>query len=249
MLNDVALLSDLRAIDPIIADKYLEHAVVIRKSRIRELHEQLLEQLLVVASKEVSDEGVRYHLEELDAEYRLSESRPFAVFLADVAPTTPIKMVRLKLILFLQGSPFYDLAAATMRIEKMPALKTEMAIILGRQGQHKRALRLLALDVGDFVSAQAYCTQGGEIIPPKIAHLIAAHVPELAGWATLGDVGRKRRGTVDAKIQESLVMDLLGVYMQDEKSRESTARQGAALLNAQAIHLDMLDVGTASRPI
>lgn len=37
----------------------------------------------------------------------------------------------------------------------------------------------------------------------------------MAEWATLGEVGRRRRGTVDAKTQEKLVMELLGVYMRD----------------------------------
>jgi len=135
--------------------------------------------------------------------------------LADIAPDTPIKTLRLKLILFLQGSPFYDLNAAASSLESLAQLTTELAVVLGRQGKNKRALKLLARDIGDFVSAQAYCTQGGEIVPPRVAHLVASHVPELVGWATLGDVGRKRRGTVDAKVQEGLVLDLLGVYMQD----------------------------------
>ena len=116
-------------------------------------------------------------------------------------------------MLFLQGSPFYDTSKAVDRLEAMVQLKTELAIVLGKQGKNKKALRLLAKDIGDFVSAQLYCTQGGEIMPPKIAHLVAGHVPELVDWATLGDVGRRRRGTVDAK--EGLVMDLLGVYMQE----------------------------------
>lgn len=135
--------------------------------------------------------------------------------MADIAPDTPIKTLRLKLILFLQGSPFYDLNAAASSLESLAQLTTELAVVLGRQGKNKRALKLLARDIGDFVSAQAYCTQGGEIVPPRVAHLVASHVPELVGWATLGDVGRKRRGTVDAKVQEGLVLDLLGVYMQD----------------------------------
>lgn len=37
----------------------------------------------------------------------------------------------------------------------------------------------------------------------------------MAEWAALGEIGRKRRGTVDAKTQERLVMELLGVYMRD----------------------------------
>ena len=63
-------------------------------------------------------------------------------------------MLRLKLILFLQGSPFYDLTSAAKRLEEIAPLKTELAIVLGRQGKNKRALRLLARDIGDFVSQQ-----------------------------------------------------------------------------------------------
>jgi hypothetical protein len=45
-------------------------------------------------------------------------------------------------------------------------------------------------------------------------------VPELAAWAALCDVGRKKRETsaalaTEAKMREGLVMDLLGVYMRD----------------------------------
>ena len=151
-----------------------------------------------------------------ESEYRLSSDlQPFVVFLAQVAPASPFKTLRLKLILFLSGSPFYDLSAATTRVEAIPELRTELAILLGRQGRNKRALRLLAQDIGDFVSAQTYCTQGGEIVPPRVAHLVASHVPGLVGWATLGDVGRKKRATIDAKVQEGLVMDLLSVYMRE----------------------------------
>lgn len=48
-----------------------------------------------------------------------------------------------------------------------------------------------------------------------MARSVAKHVPELAEWAALGEIGRKRRGTVDAKTQERLVMELLAVYMRD----------------------------------
>jgi hypothetical protein len=68
-----------------------------------------------------------------DAEYRLEqEARPFCVFLAHVAPNTPIKMLRLKLLLFLQASPFLDLGQAADRLRGVGALKPELAVILGR---------------------------------------------------------------------------------------------------------------------
>lgn len=68
-----------------------------------------------------------------DAEYRLQvDPEPFCVFVADVAPDTPIKSLRLKLMLFLQGSPFYDLQSAASRLEGIDPLKPELAIVLGR---------------------------------------------------------------------------------------------------------------------
>ena len=71
--------------------------------------------------------------DEVDAEYRLrNDPQPYCVFLAEVAPKTPIKAVRLKLLLFLQGSPFYDLASAATRLEKIEQLKPELAVVLGR---------------------------------------------------------------------------------------------------------------------
>ena len=70
-----------------------------------------------------------------DSEYRLrSDTQPYCVFLAEVAPKTPIKSIRLKLLLFLQGSPFFDLTAAANRIAKLDLLKPELAVILGRVG-------------------------------------------------------------------------------------------------------------------
>ena len=214
--DDVSLITDLRSINPSIADQYLEYVVVSKRNPSKGLHEQLLGHLLDNAEELVADEGIQYHLEELAADYKLqSEPPPYCLYLAEVAPDTPIKTVRLKLLLFLQGSPFYELENAMQRLRKLPTLTSELAVVLGRLRRHQEALTLLAHDVGDSISAQTYCTQGGEIIPPRIAHAISSHVPELVEWATLGDVGRKRRGTVDAKTQEVLVMDLLGVYMKD----------------------------------
>jgi hypothetical protein len=72
-----------------------------------------------------------------DAEYRLQvDPEPFCVFVADVAPDTPIKSLRLKLMLFLQGSPFYDLQRAASRLEGIDPLKPELAIVLGRVSGH-----------------------------------------------------------------------------------------------------------------
>ena len=151
-----------------------------------------------------------------DAEFRLRpEALTFGVFLAEAAPRSPIKSLRLKLLLFLQGSPFYDIDAAASTLSNLDPLRYEYAIVLGRQTKHRQVLKLLAIDVRDAVSAQTYCTQGGEVVPPRVAHAIAGYVPELAAWATLGDVGRKKKPPVNATLRETLIMELLGVYMRE----------------------------------
>jgi hypothetical protein len=148
-LDDVALIDELRKFSKEAAKRYLEHVVVTKKSPNKRLHEDLLDSLLAEAEVQVKDDGVKYHLEELgrsllsfsqlkdadgeDAEYRLRKDvQPYCVFLAEVAPKTPIKMVRLKLLLFLQGSPFFDLVSTADRISKLEPLKPELAVVLGR---------------------------------------------------------------------------------------------------------------------
>ncbi|KAL7421749.1 hypothetical protein Q5752_003520 [Cryptotrichosporon argae] len=238
VIDDAKLVAALDGISPDAADRYLEHIVVDRHSSVRALHEKLLDKLMNAALEQVTDDGVKYHLEELDAEYRLAaDSRPYPVFLADVAPPTPIKTLRLKLILFLQGSPFVDLGKVLQQLEGVDELAMERAIVLGRLGRHRPALAVLARDLADATSAQTYCTQNGELIPPKVARQVAAHVPELSAWAALGDVGRLGRRPVAPDEQKELVMELLRAYM-GEGQRARTA----GVLDAQSVHLDVGEV-------
>ncbi|WRT66239.1 uncharacterized protein IL334_003192 [Kwoniella shivajii] len=238
-LDDLSLVEKLKEINLETSNKYLEHVVVNKRSPDRSLHEQLLKVLLDQAEELCQDEGVKYHLEELDAEYRLEQSpRPFIIFLADVAPETPIKTNRLKMMLFLQGSPFYDLENASKRLEEIKELRFELAVVYGRLGKHRLSLSLLALTIGDSISAQTYCNTKGEIIPPKIAKSVSKQIKGLDSWASLGEVGRKKKEVKEGEMK-GLVKDLLGVYMSDSKG---TSRQAAALLNAQSVHLDVLEV-------
>ncbi|RSH83741.1 hypothetical protein EHS25_005356 [Saitozyma podzolica] len=233
-LDDVALVDDLRNISQVAAGRYLEYVVVAKKSPAKELHEDLLGRLLDEAEEEVKDDGVKYHLEELDAEYRLQvDPEPFCVFVADVAPDTPIKSLRLKLMLFLQGSPFYDLQRAASRLEGIDPLKPELAIVLGRSPTDPRE-GSRRLGIGPDV---LYLRRGGH--PPKVGRRVARKVPAMEPWAALGEVGRRKRTVVEEGTQTGLVMELLGVYMRDGAS---TSKEAAALLNAQSIHLDVLPI-------
>ncbi|WVF71576.1 hypothetical protein IAT40_006384 [Kwoniella sp. CBS 6097] len=240
-LDESQLVNDLGKIDETIANKYLEHAVVTKRSPSRVLHQRLLDVLLDEAEVLCADDGVRYHLEELDAEYRLEpEPRPFPVFLAEIAPDTPVKRNRLKTMLFLQGSPFFDLESAAKKLEGLELLRFELAITYGRLAKHRKSLSLLALTIGDSISAQTYCTTQGEILPPKIARSTAStsRIKGMDAWASLGEVGRRKKEIKEDEMRV-LVKELLGVYMSDSKG---TSKQAAALLNAQSVHLDVLEV-------
>ena len=63
--DEAPLVDDLRKINPEMANRYLEHVVVARRSPIKALHQELLDRLLDHAEDEVNDDGVKYHLEEL----------------------------------------------------------------------------------------------------------------------------------------------------------------------------------------
>ncbi len=82
-------------------------------------------------------------------------------------------------------------------------------------GKHSRALKLLALTLKDSVSAETYCSQGGEVLPPKIARAVVARFRYLEPWAALGEVGRRKRGTVSGEVRQMLVLELLKAYMSD----------------------------------
>lgn len=68
------------------------------------------------------------------------------------------------------------------------------------------------------MSAQTYATAAGEILPPRLARSTSSisGIGALEAWATLGEVGKRKKVKDDGgKLEEALVQDLLDVYMQD----------------------------------
>lgn len=242
--DEKLLIDEMRAIDEHTSNRYLEFVVVHRRSVERPLHDALADHLLSECEQFVKDDGVMYHFREIFDEYLLTRPHlPYCQYIGEMAYESPSKDTRLKTILFLQGSPFYDLKQAEERLEKIELLFYEHAIVLGRLGQHERALELLAVKLKDSVSAEMYCTQGGEVVPPKIARAMTKKVQNLQAWAVLGELGRRRKGTIEGDLRERLVMNLLQVYM---RGGPSEAKQTAELLNAQALHLDDEQASRAS---
>lgn len=117
------------------------------------LHNDLLSYYLDQAENFLSDDGVLYHFTEIckpftyfvphlltpsrciDDEY--VKSRPnvtYCQYVAETAYDSPAKTLRMKTILFLQGSPFYDLGEAEKRLQSIDKLFYEKAIVYGRVG-------------------------------------------------------------------------------------------------------------------
>jgi hypothetical protein len=75
----------------------------------------------------------------------------------------------------------------------------------------------LVNDLNDAMSAEAYCSLGGEVVPAKIANTIG-ETYHLRAWTasplsvtTTGAL--QRQNTADESVKKSLVSILLEVYM------------------------------------
>ncbi|KAI0765868.1 hypothetical protein BD413DRAFT_572859 [Trametes elegans] len=225
--DDRLLLEDIRSANPDAGAQLLEHLVVHRRSTDPDLHTQLAttyaDQVLVCLAEESTSKLWRAKV----SSYTSGRSdTPFVSYFATTTPDSEHKRIRLKTILFLQGSTLYD--PETIRTRLSPhakLLKLELAILEGKLGNHRSALSILVHDLHDSTSAEAYCTLGGEVVPAKTAQTIGERAG-LQAWATLvtplaapGKPARpsapplKKTKTVDEEVKKDLVMILLEVYM------------------------------------
>ncbi|KAJ7219323.1 hypothetical protein GGX14DRAFT_591509 [Mycena pura] len=244
--DDLSLLHQIREANPAAGAQFLEYLVLQKRSTSRDLHTQLavacVDQLLAA----LEDETVSRLWEAKASRYASSRNETAASFFsyfAAMTPDSPSKLVRLKTMLFLQGSFLYD--AELIRERLVPhsrrILSLELAIVNGKLGNHHAALSALVNDLHDSSSAEAYCTLGGDVIPMKVAQAVCTEA-KLAMWVS-SFAGKGRHKTVEANddgaMKRELLKTLLQVYMTNE---EASAERAARLMNSQAMNLDVLDV-------
>ncbi|KAI0667249.1 hypothetical protein C8Q78DRAFT_1071980 [Trametes maxima] len=251
--DDRLLLQEIKEASPEAGAQLLEHLVIHRRSVDPELHRQLAttyaDQLLACIAEESTSKLWRAKV----ASYTSGRAdTPFISYFSSTTPDSEHKRVRLKTVLFLQGSSLYNPDAVRVRLSPhAKLLKLELAILEGKLGNHRSALSILVHDLNDATSAEAYCTLGGEVVPAKTAQAIGERAG-LQAWAALvtplaapgkqtkpGAAPMKRTKTVDDEVKKDLVMILLEVYM---SGGEATADRTAQLLNSQAMNLDVVDV-------
>ncbi|OJA13344.1 hypothetical protein AZE42_05594 [Rhizopogon vesiculosus] len=162
----------------------------------------------------------------------------FITYFASTTPDSPSKHARLKALFALQALSGYNVEMVKSQIvdkgfEKVLGL--EVALLDGKMGMHRMALRALALTLRDPVSAETYARTGGIVVPSK-----AVEACGMGEWAALfsakGGPGVLEREK-SAEGKGELVRMLLEVYMEDGEPQQT-----ARLLNSQASNLDVADV-------
>ncbi|PSR76572.1 hypothetical protein PHLCEN_2v8330 [Hermanssonia centrifuga] len=252
--DDISLLRRVREAHPVAGEQLLEYLVLQKRSMEPELHMQLasvyVDQLLL----HLEDESTLKLWRAKALSYSSGRSQgPFLSYFASSTPESETKQTRLKTILFLQGSKLYEAEPIRQRIDECDSRKVlslELAILYGRLGQHHEALGVLVHSLHDSVSAEAYCTLGGGVIPPKTA----LYVCEKSGLQSLNIFfgaplnpaktipvvpALSREITVDEALKKDLTKILLKVYM---SGGEAMAERTAQLVNAQAMNLDVVEV-------
>ncbi|KAF8155687.1 hypothetical protein B0H34DRAFT_714373 [Crassisporium funariophilum] len=245
--EDIALLEQIRDANAAAGAKYLEYLVLQRRTTSRDLHMQLAQSCVEQLLSYLKDDAVSKLWRAKASSYASSRNESsFLTYFASTTPDSEHKRGRLKTVLLLAGSSLYDAEIIRQRLhEREQILTLELAIVDGKLGRHRSALQTLIHKLGDSTSAETYCTLGGDIVPPKMAHSIAESCG-LQVWATTlfslpattkGPTPLTRLKTVNEELKRDLLKILLEVYMTAEQSDRA-----AHLLNAQAINLDVLDV-------
>ncbi|TFK48950.1 hypothetical protein OE88DRAFT_1633535 [Heliocybe sulcata] len=252
--DELALLERLRDASPVAAAQYLQHLVLQRRSTNRELHQQLamacIDQVLACMVDDNVTKLWRAKVSSYSSSTSTSSSSSFLAYFNSTTPDSESKRIRLKTILFLQGSNLYDPEPVKQRLaDYAKVFPLELAIVEGKLGHHREALSVLMQTLHDSRSAESYCTLGGDVVTTRLA-LSIGEKHDLLLFASLlsGSVpGAKSRAPRMMARQQSADEDtrkkLLGILLEvcmsgGELMAESTAR----LLNSQAMNLDIVDV-------
>lgn len=256
-------------------DSFVEQLVLGQKRQDAELHERLIDILLSRVLDALKSEQAKNFYSQVTRDYQQGAyAESFLGHLAlqsTSAPSVAAVPDRLKLILLLQGSKVYNIDRVLKRAANDSLLAYERAVLLGKLEHHHLALEVLAVELHDANSAEAYCCQGGIVVSPWVAKQIigAASLDELEAYARLLARGVRSSRKLQPDLRDSLLRELLSVYMKGTQGRKETIASAtsslhpgsekeetpsaplddefniaatAHLLNTQALHLSALDI-------
>ncbi|KAG2356092.1 hypothetical protein BDR07DRAFT_1301381 [Suillus spraguei] len=239
--EDLTVLSELRQLHPIAARKFLEWLIIVRRRDDAELHAQLVQACVDELLECLQDEStLKLWRAKCALNFTLLQ-RPqssFLTYFVSTAPDSPSKRARLKALFALQALSGYNAEIVKSQIVASgfdKVLGLEVALLDGKMGMHRTALRALALTLRDPVSAETYARTGGIVVPVE-----AVEACGMGEWGALfaakgGSGILEREKSSEGKGE--LVRMLLEVYMEDGEPQQTTR-----LLSSQAASLDAVDV-------
>ncbi|KAN0063145.1 hypothetical protein ACQY0O_004309 [Thecaphora frezii] len=249
-----ATLAEISAIDANAADDFVEN-VVLAATKIQdaEMHGRLFSVLIRKVEQHLSDAEIRSRHKRIAVDYAEgSFAESFYAHLALAASSHPGDLHRLKLVMLLQGSSVLELDKTLEAVSRNDIFVYERAVVLGKLGRDREALKLLAIELRDANSAETYCSQDGAVLSPMLANSVAQDFVTLEPYAAMVTRTHQQRSRAAIKSaqkdvtqmrhrKEGLLKTLLQIYM--ENGSDQTFRTATAhLLNTQALHLDSLDI-------
>ncbi len=199
---------------PATADAYLEHVALARRNQYPELVAELYDQLFAVIKRGLAKEDDEQAMRQAERDFQEGHyAESFLGHLALLAPhSPPLFLARIKLALLLQGASELsnETALAGMRDA---GLKLEQAIVLGKLHRHEHALAILALEMKDANSAEAYCNQEGEVVSPVLAERVLALTENASLKAYVAFTTRARKNAQTAQPSKQRKSDLLKLLL------------------------------------
>ncbi|KAG0017053.1 hypothetical protein BGZ80_008658, partial [Entomortierella chlamydospora] len=154
----------------------------------------------------------------------------FISYLQSHAKSDPVCNYRFKLCQLLQSSKFYDPADVLSKVDPIPFLKIEKAILLSRLEKYEYCIKIMAVELKDYKGVEIFCLNAGVFRSPRRGAKISAS-ESVPSKESLMDVERKKE----------LFMILLQEYLQmaqDQGGMALTLR----LLDSQSSYLDLSEV-------
>ncbi|KAF9173570.1 transforming growth factor, beta receptor associated protein 1 [Mortierella sp. AD010] len=153
----------------------------------------------------------------------------FISYLQSHSKSDQVCNYRFKLCQLLQSSKFYDPADVLSKVDPIPFLKIEKAILLSRLEKYEYCIKIMAVELKDYKGVEIFCLNAGVFRSPRRAKISASE--SVHSKESVMDVERKKK----------LFMILLQEYLQmaqDQGGMALTLR----LLDSQSSYLDLSEV-------
>ncbi|TPX49226.1 hypothetical protein SeMB42_g02687 [Synchytrium endobioticum] len=222
------VISYLQQHHPDSVSAYYEHLIYQKGVEDEERHTSLA----MIYTDRVLDLSTEMKVAAQDSEFKaLDARRTFQSFISSLADKTGDKLAnaRNKLMRFLNHSDKISLMPVKSKLEAVPTLYAEHAILLGKLGEHEAALRILVTDMRDFMGAEIYCSS---TIPTSLTVKRSSPIPLLVNTPNTSptrDQDNKRLSRVSMLsttgpesdvARRTLLFQLFTMYVKDEKKDE-----------------------------